>query len=313
MPGIAKFLNPDGNNLPRRDISGFAKLLSSQGKLQIVALMVGTLLLGCSFKCRGMPQCNACRLWAPPHQNYIFTPFPPFLVTPTQSLIWTTQSCPIHINVDFVESQSIGQWSVVKIWDPTPLEIEFPPTFYVNTYGVPQKKIFRIAAHLHPPPPLAPMVPLVNGHCSTQKKQRYPILKSQRLQKKFAPPGKSTQTALQNIEKGKISHIKKPEASKKVRPSWKKHPKGRYHLRIVDPFCNKSHPKEEISNTCCRPSLAWNKHPKGRYHTRIVDPFCCKSHPKEEISNTCCRPYLDSPPIFSVSMNGQRGAHILLP
>ena len=133
---------------------------------------------------------------------------------------------------------------------------------------------------------------------------RYPILKSQRLQKKFVPPGKSTQTALPNLEKGKISHIKKPEASKEVRPSWKKHPKGRYHTRTVDPFCNKSHPKEEISNTCCRPSHAWNKHPKGRYHTRIVDPFCCKSHPKEEISNTCCRPYLDSLPILSVSMNG---------
>ena len=147
----------------------------------------------------------------------------------------------------------------------------------------------------HPPFPLAPMVPLVNGHCSTQKKQRYPILKSQRLQKKFAPPGKSTQITLQNIEKGKISHIKKPEASKEVRPSRKKHP------------------KEEISNTCCRPSLDWNKHPKGRYHTRIVDPLCCKSHPKEEISNTFCRPYLDSLPIFSVSMNGDRGAHTLLP
>ena len=160
----------------------------------------------------------------------------------------------------------------------------------------------------HPPFPLAPMVPLVNGHCSTQKKQRYPILKSQRLQKKFAPPGKSTQTALQNIEKGKISHIKKPEASKEVRPSWKKHPKGRYHMRIVDPFCNKSHPKEEISNTCCRPSFAWNKHPKGRYHTRIVDPFCCKSHPKEEISNTCCRPYTLTPLPFLVFLWMGRGA-----
>ena len=168
------------------------------------------------------------------------------------------------------------------------------PWFWTNcTYPILENKDFWKAYTLESATRPPSSWPHWGPHCSTLKKQRYPILKSQRLQKKFAPPGKSTQTALQNIEKGKISHIKKPEASKEVRPSWKKHPKGRYHTRTVDPFCNKSHPKEEISNTCCRPSHAWNKHPKGRYHTRIVDPFCCKSHPKEEISNKCCRPFLD--------------------
>ena len=41
-----------------------------------------------------------------------------------------------------------------------------------------------------------------------------------------------------------LKNIKKPEASIEVCPSWKKHPKGRYHTRVVDPSCNKSHLKE---------------------------------------------------------------------
>ena len=125
-----------------------------------------------------------------PIRIIFLSPFPPFLVTPTQSLIWTTQSCPIHINVDFLESLSVGQWSTVKNLESHPTRNRIPPpTFYVLTYGVPQKKLFRIAAHPHPPPPLAPLG-----------------------------------TPLFNIEKAEISHIKKPGASKEVRPSWKKHP-----------------------------------------------------------------------------------------
>ena len=51
----------------------------------------------------------------------------------------------------------------------------------------------------------------------------------------------------------KLTHIKKPEASKEVRPFWKKHPKGRYHTRIVDPF-------------------AVNRTQRKRYQTHVVDP-----------------------------------------
>ena len=62
--------------------------------------------------------------------------------------------------------------------------------------------------------------------------------------------------------------MKKPSASKEVRPSWKKHPKGRYHTRIFDPLWSKLLPKKKISNTYCRPSLdSFYKWVEGRPHS----------------------------------------------
>ena len=121
-----------------------------------------------------------------------------------------------------------------------PARNRIPPLFMLLPMGSHKTKFIQDCCPSVPPLPLAPLgTPLFNI-----EKAEISHIKKPWASKKFAPPGKSTQTALQNIEKGKISHIKKPEASKEVRPSWKKHQKGRYHMRIVDPFCNKSHPKE---------------------------------------------------------------------
>ena len=40
---------------------------------------------------------------------------------------------------------------------------------------------------------------------------------------------------------------KKPNPSKEIRSSWKKHPKGRYHSTIVTPLLNIA-PKDKKSN-----------------------------------------------------------------
>ena len=70
--------------------------------------------------------------------------------------------------------------------------------------------------------------------------------------------------------------MKKPSASKEVRPSWKKHPKGRYHTRIFDPLWSKLLPKKKISNTYCRPSLdSFYEWVEGRPHSVAwyISPF----------------------------------------
>ena len=61
----------------------------------------------------------------PPHWNSKFPLFSSF----SSPYFWTTLTCPILTNEDFLESVQHEQCGTLKIWDPTPLEFIISPLF----------------------------------------------------------------------------------------------------------------------------------------------------------------------------------------